>query len=57
MNNSEYLDCVLPDAVLQEANDASMELFPQKSKHRYDKEYTQFQRWCTKNNLWLKILL
>ena len=21
MNNSEYLDCVLPDAVLQEAND------------------------------------
>lgn len=37
---------VIPQEILDAANEASDQLIPPKSKLRYEKEYSTFQKWC-----------
>lgn len=41
----------IPEDILEEAKIASLELLPEKSRHRYEKEYTAFKKWCNQRKV------
>lgn len=47
----EQNDIVLPDDILEEANAATYNLLPQKSKNRYINELEKFRLWLKNRNV------
>lgn len=44
-------DMFVPEEICVEAAEALAQLLPQKSKHRYEKEYSTFSSWRSQKNV------